>query len=70
MPFKKIGSNTYVSPAGNKFTRSQVKKYYAEGGRFPGQKGMGEQLPKSPTTPDFSTKADFNIPKPWGNKRY
>jgi hypothetical protein len=44
MPFTKIGRNTYTSPAGNKFTRSQMALYYARGGRFPGQ-GMRESFP-------------------------
>ncbi len=47
MPFKKIGENKYVSPRGNTFTRSQVALYYAQGGRFPGQK-MGEMAPANP----------------------
>ncbi len=52
MPFKKVGPNKYVSPAGNQFTWPQVQLWHAEGGKFPGQKGMGEQLPRSPTAPD------------------
>lgn len=38
MPFKKVnkGKNKgkYRSPRGNIFTRSQVKRYYARGGKF------------------------------------
>jgi len=45
MPFKQTGPNKYVSPSGREYTSKQVKLYYALGGRFPGQKGMDEQLP-------------------------
>lgn len=31
-PFKKIGPNTYKSPTGKKFTKKQVKLYYATDG--------------------------------------
>lgn len=38
MPFKRIKSGKnkgkYRSPSGRVFTRSQVKRYYARGGRF------------------------------------
>ena len=34
MPFKKISANRYRSPSGKIFTRSQVRRYYARGGRF------------------------------------
>jgi hypothetical protein len=47
MPFKKVGQDQYVSPRGNKFTRSQVRLYYAKGGRFPGE-GMRESAPPNP----------------------
>jgi hypothetical protein len=32
MPFKKTGKNTYRSPSGRKFTKKQVKAYYATNG--------------------------------------
>jgi len=32
MPFKKIGTNKYVSPSGKKFTKKQVAMYYATEG--------------------------------------
>ena len=32
MPFKKIGKDLYKSPSGKKFTKAQVKLYYATNG--------------------------------------
>lgn len=32
MPFKKTGKNTYKSPSGRKFSKKQVKMYYATDG--------------------------------------
>lgn len=32
MPFKKVGKNKYKSPSGRKFTKKQVKMYYATKG--------------------------------------
>jgi hypothetical protein len=32
MPFKKIGDNKYVSPSGRKWTKKQVRLYYATNG--------------------------------------
>lgn len=32
MPFTKVGTNTYKSPSGRKFTKAQVKMYYATDG--------------------------------------
>lgn len=37
MPFKKVG-NKYVSPSGKKFTKKQVKMYYATDGFSKGAK--------------------------------
>jgi len=34
MPFRRISANRFRSPSGRVFTRSQVKRYYARGGRF------------------------------------
>ena len=42
MPFKKTGSDSYTSPSGRHFNGAQVKLFYANGGKFPGQKGEGE----------------------------
>lgn len=39
MPFTRIGPNKYRSPSGRIFNDAQVKLYYANGGKFPGQKG-------------------------------
>ena len=32
MPFKKIGKDKYVSPSGKKYTKKQVRLYYATNG--------------------------------------
>jgi len=32
MPFKKTGKNSYRSPSGKKYTKKQVKAYYATSG--------------------------------------
>jgi len=32
MPFKKSGSGTYTSPSGKKYTKKQVRLYYATKG--------------------------------------
>ncbi len=42
MPFKKVGPDHYVSPSGHKFNAAQVKLYYANGGKFPGEKASVE----------------------------
>ena len=51
MPFTKIGRDQYQGPSGKKFNLNQVRLYYAEGGHFPGQKGMADQFPKSHNSP-------------------
>jgi hypothetical protein len=61
MPFTKTGRNTYTSPAGNKFTRSQMALYYARGGRFPGQ-GMRESFPN----PDINKMSAGSVPSVGG----
>ena len=33
-PFRRLGLNRYISPSGRIFTKSQVQRYYARGGRF------------------------------------
>lgn len=35
---KKGGANKYVGPSGKRFDIAQVKMFYANGGKFPGQK--------------------------------
>jgi len=46
MPFTKIGPNTYVSPSGRKYNGEQVKLYYANGGKFPGEKRKKKKISK------------------------
>src|SRR5262245_15442246 len=56
--FTKIGRGLYQSPSGRKFTAPQVRMYYARGGNFPGQQGMGDQLgPSLIRSPTASGKA-------------
>ena len=38
MPFKKLGSGRYEGPTGRTFNKAQVKLYYSNGGKFPGEK--------------------------------
>lgn len=38
MPFTKQKNGKYKSPSGRTFTKKQVALYYAQGGKFPGQK--------------------------------
>lgn len=38
MPFKHLSGDDYVSPSGRHFNGSQVRLWYAGGGKFPGQK--------------------------------
>ncbi len=38
MPFKKVGKDNYVSPSGRHFDQAQVRLWYSNGGKFPGQK--------------------------------
>lgn len=61
MPFTKVGDK-YVSPAGNKFTAKQVKRYYANGGRFPGQ-GMRESFPRTNLTEEIYGKKPKTYPR-------
>jgi hypothetical protein len=58
MPFEKTGPNQYTSPSGRKFNLKQVRMYYANGGRFPGQ-GMRESFPQN-------NLAGINNPLPRG----
>ena len=48
MPFKKVASDRYVSPTGRSYNAAQVRLYYANGGKFPGQKRPAAEL-KGPT---------------------
>jgi hypothetical protein len=41
MPFTKIGPDKYRGPSGKVFDYNQVKLYYSNGGKFPGQKKEG-----------------------------
>jgi len=34
MPFKKVSGGKYKGPSGRKFTKKQVRLYYARGGTF------------------------------------
>jgi hypothetical protein len=43
MPFTKVGKDDYVTPKGNHFNQAQVRLWHANGGKFPGQKGPGEE---------------------------
>lgn len=43
MPFKKVGNDRYVSPSGRHFNGAQVRLWYANGEKFPGQK-EGEKV--------------------------
>ena len=45
MPFTKVSKNNYASPSGRHFNLSQVRLWYANGGKFPGQK-VSEESPK------------------------
>ena len=38
MPFRKVGDDNYVSPSGRHFNGAQVRLWYANGNKFPGQK--------------------------------
>lgn len=42
MPFTPIGNGQFRSPSGKVFNRAQVRLWYANGGKFPGEKGPGE----------------------------
>lgn len=46
MPFTKIANNKYRSPSGRIFNQAQVNLYYANGGKFPGQKTSEAPVPR------------------------
>ena len=68
MPFRKVGRDEYESPSGRKFTSKQVGLYYAEGGHFPGQKGMKEQFPKSYNSATARTLTSENSAMKFGGQ--
>lgn len=39
MPFKKVKGGKYKGPSGRKFTKKQVRLYYARGGTFNKRRG-------------------------------
>lgn len=47
MPFSKTGPNSYTGPSGKNFNLKQVQMYYANGGKFPGQKKKAKGKPKA-----------------------
>ena len=49
MPFTKIAPNKYKSPSGRTYDLAQVRLWYANGGKFPGQKKS--ELPRKPSVP-------------------
>lgn len=49
MPFTKVAPNKYVSPSGRHYDLAQVRLFYANGGKFPGQK-TSETEPKESTS--------------------
>jgi len=68
MPFKKVDKDTYESPSGRKFNSAQVRMYYARGGSFPGQKGMGDQFPKSYNSATSRTLTSENSDMKFGGQ--
>lgn len=50
MPFKKVGANQYVSPTGRSYNGAQVRLYYSNGGKFPGEKRSAAEM-KQPALP-------------------
>jgi hypothetical protein len=43
MPFTKVGPNKYVSPSGRHYDTAQVRLFYANGGKFPGESAADEE---------------------------
>lgn len=78
MPFTKIGNNTYQSPSGRKYNEKQVRLWYANGGKFPGEAGPGElsrpgQKEMGPDTVKYSAHPPIELKRPKlliGRKRY
>lgn len=54
MPFEPIGKGKYRSPSGRTFNAAQVRLYYANGGKFPGEKAKGARPAKSPPKIDYA----------------
>ena len=48
MPFKKLGNGRYKGPSGRTFNSAQVRLYYSNGGKFPGQKSDRAVAAKGP----------------------
>ena len=48
MPFKKLSKGKYKSPSGHKFNLAQVRLWYANGGKFSGQKSDRAVVAKGP----------------------
>jgi len=46
MPFKKAGPDHYISPTGRSYNGAQVRLYYANGGKFPGEKRAAAEARK------------------------
>lgn len=46
MPFKKVSEDQYVSPTGRSYNGAQVRLYYANGGKFPGEKRAAAEKKK------------------------
>ena len=57
MPFRKIGKDHYVSPSGRDYNYSQVKLYYSNGGKFPGQKSSKDEPSKASRLPPLNYAA-------------
>jgi hypothetical protein len=48
MPFKKLGADRYEGPSGKIFNAAQVRLYYSQGGKFPGEKADNSAGSKNP----------------------
>lgn len=57
MPFRKVGTDNYVSPSGRHFDSAQVRLYYANGGKFPGQKTKEASVSKFGSKPQSANYA-------------
>ena len=63
MPFQKVGDNDYVGPSGHHFNLNQVRLYYANGSKFPGQK-------KKESTDHQNAKQHFACGGPVNSNNY
>lgn len=69
MPFKKLGSDRYQGPTGKVFNAAQVKLYYANGGKFPGEKEDASGRHESSLNPvmlrdNFAPHVSTALPRP------